>query len=119
MRSDIVRCQQGQRDFDRVISIETDDLLGGGIGLKWDRAIEKPKSKFEFGRWKDLMEAQQEYGGRTIRQLQDFGFTISMGRYLKEKAEEIPLGRGRACQLESPATPQEVTGMRGLVGSLS
>ena len=42
-----------------------------------------------------------------------------MGRYLKEKAKEIPLARGRASQLEPPATPQEVTGMRGLVGSLS
>jgi hypothetical protein len=65
------------------------------------------------------MEAQQEYGGRTLRQQPDYGFTISMGRYLKEKAKEIPLGRGRASQLLSPATPQEVTGMRGLVGSLS
>ena len=65
------------------------------------------------------MEAQQEYGGRTLRQQPDYGFTISMERYLKEKAKEIPLDRGRASQLLSPATPQEVTGMRGLVGSLS
>ena len=65
------------------------------------------------------MEAQQECGGRTLRQQQDYGFTISMGRYLKEKAKEISLGRRRATQLLSPATPQEVTGMRGIVGSLS
>ena len=40
-----------------------------------------------------------------------------MGRYLKEKARAIPSPRGRA--LEFPATAQEVTGMRGLVWSLS
>jgi hypothetical protein len=34
-----------------VISIETDDLLGGGIGTKWDTSIEKLRKKFEFGRW--------------------------------------------------------------------
>ena len=42
-----------------------------------------------------------------------------MGRYLKDEAKAIPLPRGRTSQLESPATAQEITGMHGLVGSLS
>ena len=35
-----------------VISIETDDLLGGGIGPKWIAAIETLRSEFDFGPWK-------------------------------------------------------------------
>ena len=82
------------------------------------RRNRKTRSKFDFGRWKNVQETSQEYGGRTISQLQDIGFEVSMRRYLKEKARAIPLPRGRASQLESPATAQEVTGMRGLDGSL-
>jgi hypothetical protein len=114
-----IKTSKGKEILIGVISIETDDLLGGGIGPKWATAIEKLRKNFDFGRWKNLMEASQEYGGRTIKQLQDYGFQVSMGRYLKGKAKAIPLGRGRASQLESPANPQGVTGMRGLVGSLS
>ena len=102
-----------------VISIETDDLLCGGIGPKRTAAIATLRNNFDFGFWKNLQEESQAYGGRTIKQLLDFGFQVSMGRYLKEKAREIPLPRGRASQLESPATAQQVTGMRRLVGSLS
>ena len=65
------------------------------------------------------MDESTEYGGRTLRQSKDFGFTISMSRYLREKADPIRLERGRGKDQESDATPQEITQMRGVVGKIS
>ena len=61
-------------------------------------AIAAFRKRFEFGKWKNLQDAPLEFGGRTIQQMPDMGFEISMGRYLKNKGKEIPLERGRASQ---------------------
>ena len=70
-----------------AIVIETDDFLGGGVGPKWDKAIAAFRKRFDFGKWKMLQDAPLEFGGRTIRQLPDFGFEISMGRYLRQRGQ--------------------------------
>ena len=84
-----------ENQFSGLIVTETDDLLGGGIGPKFQRAVEERKKRYTFGKWKILMDEATEYGGRTLRQEKDFGFEISMSRYLREKAEPIRLERGR------------------------
>ena len=102
-----------------LIVVETDDLLGGGTGPKFHDAVEQLKKRYKFGKWKVLMEESTEYGGRTLRQSKDYGFTISMSRYLREKADPIRLERGRGKDQEAEATPQEITQMRGVVGKIS
>ena len=71
-----------------LIVIETDDLLGGGIGPKFKHAIEELQKMFKFGSWHWLSERQRQYGGRTLFQLPDSGFTIDMNRYLKNRAHD-------------------------------
>ena len=71
-----------------------------------------------FGKWQELMDEEVQCGGRTLRQKADYECTISMTRYLQEKAREIRLERGRASQLNADAEPGEIIFMRGLVGSL-
>ena len=72
-----------------LICVETDDLLGGGCGPKFHEAVEALRKRYKYGKWEILMDAQIEYGGRTIKQFRDFGFQISMSRYLREKSTEI------------------------------
>ena len=59
-----------------LIVVETDDLLGGGIGPRFQNAVAQLKKRYTFGKWKVLMDEATEYGGRTLRQSPDFGFVI-------------------------------------------
>ena len=90
-----------------LIIIETDDLLGGGIGPKFQHAIEEMQKIFKFGAWHWLMERSRQYGGRTLFQRADFSFTV----------DEIKIAPGR--KPEQDATPTEVSAGRGLMGSLN
>ena len=75
-----------QEQLTGLIVIETDDLLGGGIGPKFADALQRLRKRFNFGSWNSLQEKPIQYGGRTIFQRKDYGFEISMMRYLKSKA---------------------------------
>jgi len=102
-----------------VIVVETDDLLGGGIGDQYHGAVEELRRRFKFGKWTQLQEKSDEYGGRTLKQHSNYSFTISMVRYLRERAREIHLPRGRCKEPEADATEAEITAMRGLTGKLN
>ena len=78
-----------------LIVIETDDLLGGGIGPKFLKAVERLRERFKFGSWHYLQEQPRQYGGRTLFQKLCFSFTIDMNRYLKQRAHEIKIAKGR------------------------
>ena len=73
---------------------------------------------FTLGKCQELMDEEVQCGGRTLRQKADYECTISMTRYLQEKARGNRLERGRASQPNADAVPREIIGMRGLVGSL-
>ena len=104
--------------FSGLVVVETDDLLGGGIGPKFEAAIEQLRKKYKFGKWKNLMKEQTEYGGRTLRQFTDFSFEISMTRYLKEKAESIQIARGRMKEPKAKCNDGEIRQLRGVIGKL-
>eukprot|EP00959_Pyramimonas_sp_CCMP1952_P213263 4462285-Pyramimonas_sp.AAC.1 len=65
------------------------------------------------------MEGATEYGGRTLRQRQTFDFTVSMARYLAERARPVSLPRARYKNPELPAAPMEIAATRGLRGNLN
>ena len=65
------------------------------------------------------MEEPTEYGGRSLKQHKNFGFEISMTRYLRDKSGEIKIERGRGKDQDAFASPGEITQMRGVVGKLS
>ena len=81
--------------FSGRVFVETDDLLGRGIGSKYHAAIAALRKAYNFGKWKELMEVFTEYGGRILKQLPSFDILISMSRYLEDKCMEIKLARGR------------------------
>ena len=86
-----IRQKNGEKkhSLSGLIIIETDDLLGGGIRPKFHDAIEKLRARFKFGSWHYLADKERQYGGRTLKQMPDKGFTIDMNRYLRERAHEI------------------------------
>ena len=77
---------QNTMSLSGLIVIETDDLLGGGIGPKFANALNALQETFKFGSWHWLQDRSRQYGGRTLFQRPDFGFTIDMNRYLKDRA---------------------------------
>jgi hypothetical protein len=102
-----------------LIVIETDDLLGGGVTDSFHQAVAELRRHFTFGKWVELQTASCEYGGRTLKQGRDYSVNISMVRYLKERAREINLARGRCQDPQADATEAEITAMRGLLGKLN
>ena len=102
-----------------MICVETDDLMGGGVGECWFNAISQLRKRYNFGKWTELMEKSTEYGGRTLKQHKDYSVNISMVRYLQERARQIHLERGRCKTPEAEATADEITAMRGLCGKLN
>jgi len=105
--------------FTGLIIVETDDLLGGGIGDHFHKSVAELRKKYNFGKWVELMDQSHEYGGRTLRQTSDYGFTISMVRYLRERAREIKLDRGRCKDPNAKANATEISLMRGLTGKIN
>eukprot|EP00971_Amphidinium_carterae_P239845 4761634-Amphidinium_carterae.3 len=99
-----------------VIVVETDDLLGGCSGPLAEASKEKLTKSLVFGHFEYLQKRAVTYGGRLLKQAPDGSFTISMASYIEEKASAVVLERGR--QDEDSANTQEITRLRGILGSL-
>ena len=63
------------------------------------------------------MDQSTEYGGRTLKENPDYSITISMSRYLADKARPINLNRSRLNEMDADAS--EITAMRGITGKLN
>ena len=63
--------------------------------IRFFDAIARLRERFKFGKWTELTDDATEHGGRTLKQSRHFDFTISMVRYLEERARAIHLPRGR------------------------
>ena len=113
----VIMCEEvaGTSDvFTRFICVETDDLLGGGIGPKYQAAIDTLRKTYTFGKWKVLQEQSTEYGGHTLKQFPDYSFHISMTRYLKEKAKEAnrrALGAVRAARIAEQRSEDAISAL--------
>ena len=87
---------------------------------KWNAAIDKFKNTLSLVSGSGYSPSTLgSYGGRTLYQLPDIGFEVSVRRYLWDITKEIPLRRGRAGRLDVDATPSEITQMCGFVDSIS
>ena len=103
------RMGSNKDELSGLIVVETDDLLGGGVGDKFLEAVAKLKNKFNFGKWKNLSESATEYGGRTLMQHSDYSITISMARYLRGRARGIRLARSRLSDPQAATSSSSTT----------
>ena len=113
------KLQGKPEQFSGLVCVETDDLLGGGVGPKFQKAIAALRKTYNLGKWKELKESSTEYGVRTLKQFADFDILISMTRYRSDKCVEIKLARGRGKDQEAFANEGEIIQMRGICGKLN
>ena len=99
-----------------VIGIHVDDfLIGlayGALGEKWMSAM---KSLYRWGSWK---VSESEFAGTRVRQHRDFSFTMTLKRTPTNSSLK-PITRARSTQRQESLTAQELSMLRGVLGTAS
>ena len=88
-----------------MLVIETDDLLFGGVGPRFHEGIKALRASFKFGSWHSLMNQPKQYSGIMMEQKADYGFEVSMARYLRDHARPIRIDKGPGGEAESSHRP--------------
>ena len=103
-----------KRDLQRIIGVATDDLLHGGTEEHGNR-MRRIQGKYKLGKFSQgdgrFAGKEVKYDGTTIKLCQPL--------YTSEKLKVIPLSKERKAEKMSYCTPEEVTLLRGLLGSLA
>ena len=76
------------------------------------------RTRFKFGKRREIFEISGEYLGRTIYQTGDYEIRISMSRYIKEKLSPVILPCDKVKDEERALDDNETTLVRGAGGSL-
>eukprot|EP00971_Amphidinium_carterae_P198015 3930204-Amphidinium_carterae.1 len=91
-----------------------DDLTGGGTGPGFQAALGSLLERFAFGKWESY-DVPREYYGRSIQQLPDFTFDVSMQSQVN-KVQPIPVDK--VVQGNCMANDMETHQYRAILGSL-
>ena len=99
-----------------LCGLHVDDILiGGKEGDEvFEKAMDALKQSYRWGKWED---SSFDYAGCHIQQAKDFSIRIDQNDYTDRWIEEIEIKPERSKQEKSEATPQEVSQLRGLIGS--
>ena len=71
---------------------------------------------YKWGKWQS---GEVEFAGTHISQLADGSLRVDQKDYVEKWVEEIQLPKERMQQLKSPATPAEISMLRGALGSIA
>ena len=99
-----------------IYGVHVDDCATGGTGVKYEKALEKLKSTFEFRKWRigdgDFCGAfyEQDPSSKEI--------TMSQAKFV-EKIKPMHFTRDRFNEKDSPLTDREVSCLRAINGSLN
>ena len=98
-----------------LVCIHVDDLLGIGNQLSktYNLAEQKLKETFNFRTWDD--GSSMEYCGARLVRKEDYSWELGHQEYI-QKVKPLTIHRGQ--QTDDEMTPQDVTQLRGLLGSL-
>ena len=99
-----------------LCGLHVDDILVGGKegNEVFEKAMDALKQSYRWGKWED---SSFDYAGCHIQQAKDFSIRIDQNDYTDRWIEEIEIKPERLKQEKSEATPQEVSQLRGLIGS--
>lgn len=115
-------------DGDQLVAIaglHVDDFLIGGheflIGGHEDNALfksamEKLEKAYRWGKWQ---HSDFVFAGCHICQDPDGTIRIDQNAYSDQWLDEVELSPERARDLKAPATPAEITHLRGVIGSMA
>ena len=100
-----------------VIGIHVDDFLiglaDGILGEKWMSEI---KSLYRWGSWK---VSESEFAGIQVRQHRDFSITVDLEDHTNKFITDAPITRERSRQRQESLTAQELSMLRGVLGTAS
>ena len=98
-----------------VIGIQVDDFLIGLadriLGEKWMSEI---KSLYRWGSW---TVSESEFAGIGVRQFRDFSTAVDLEDYTNKFITEAPITRERSRQRQESLTAQELSMLRGVLGT--
>ena len=89
-------------------------LADGETGEKWMSEI---KSWYRWGSWKETSES--EFAGIRERQQRDFSITADLEDYTNKFITGAPITRERSRQRQESLTAQELSMLRGVLGTAS
>ena len=98
-----------------IISVATDDLLHGGDQLHWEK-MQWLNKNYKLGKFS---QGDGRFVGKEIKMQEDGGILIHQPLYTKEKVKEIPISRDRKSRKFTLCNKEEITQLRGLLGSLA
>ena len=100
-----------------VIGIHVDDFL---IGLADGTLGEKWMSEITFlYRWESWKISESEFAGIRVRQHRDFSITVDLEDYTNKFVTEAPITREQSRQRQESLTAQELSMLRGVLGTAS
>ena len=104
-------------ELKRVVGTHVDDFLiglaDGDINEKWMSEI---KSLY---RWRSWTTSESEFAGLWVRQQRDFSITADLEDYTNKFVTEAPITRERSRQRQESLTAQELSMLRGVLGTAS
>ena len=71
---------------------------------------------YRWGFWKVI---ESEFAGIQVRQFRDFSITVDFEDYTNKIITEAPIKRERSRQRQEPLTAQELSMLRGVLGTVS
>eukprot|EP00435_Cladocopium_sp_Y103_P035126 s1424_g9.t1 len=107
--------KNGVRKLSGIISMATDDLLHGGDEEHMNR-MNQLKEKYKMGKFQF---DQGRFCGKNYSTQSDGSILVTQENFVNEKITTIPISPERRRQRYSKCTPDEISALRALLGSLS
>ncbi len=104
---------QGKRSLHGILGTHVDDGIGGGDSFFF-KQVERLKEKLPFGSFK---QRKFVFTGISLEQLPDHSIMASQEDYVRQ-IPAIDIGKTRRQNPESPISEEELSKLRGLIGSL-
>ena len=113
----VLCCYSDDVELTWVIGIHVDDFLIGLLnGILGEKRMSEIRSLYRWGSWK---VSEPEFAGIRVRQYRDFSITVDLGDYTNKFVTEAPITRERSRQRRESLTAQELSMLRGVLGTAS
>ena len=100
-----------------IIGLHVDDLLVGGLqgNSHFEKTFKALNEAYRWGKWESK---EFVFTGCKVRQDSQGNIFVDQEEYTKKWIYQIELSKERAMQFKSKATPQEISALRGAVGTV-
>eukprot|EP00438_Fugacium_kawagutii_P004153 Skav203992 [mRNA] locus=scaffold3297:153239:156406:+ [translate_table: standard] len=110
--------EHGRDQLIGLAGLHVDDFLvcGDEHDAVFLEAEQKLRASYRWGEWES---SSFTFAGCDLQQHSDYSITINQDTYVQKWLDEIEITKEREGQRNSPLTPDEVSKLRGAIGTLS